>query len=141
MRNEIRRARLADSPEVAALTAELGYPAPGIEDRLGLILGRDDAAVLVAVVANRVIGWVHVHDAAAVQVAPFGEVGGLVVAETHRGTGVGESLLKAAEDWARARGHAELRVRSNAIRERAHRFYLGRGYRIEKTSLTFHKEI
>ncbi|MBU1227201.1 MAG: GNAT family N-acetyltransferase [Actinobacteria bacterium] len=138
---EIRPAVPDDAGAVAALTIELGYDPSGMEGRLGAVLGRSDAAVLVAVVDGEVAGWIHVHEAHFVQVPSFAAVAGLVVADRNRGSGVGERLLEAAEQWARAGGHREIRIRSNAIRERAHRFYLRHGYRIEKTSLTFHKAL
>ena len=81
------------------------------------------------------------HDAALVQVPFLAEIGGLVVSGGHREEGIGEALLAACEVWAIGRGHRELRVRSNAVRERAHRFYLRHGYAVEKTSLTFHKAL
>jgi GNAT superfamily N-acetyltransferase len=138
---EVRPAEAADGPVIAALAGQLGYDPAGVPGRLAVLVGRRDVAVLVAAIGGEVAGWVHVHDAGLVQVPPFAEVGGLVVAEARRGEGVGDRLLGAAEAWAAGRGHREIRLLSNAVRERAHGFYRARGYRVEKTSLTFLKDV
>lgn len=138
---EIRPARDGDAPHVAALVADLGYDPEGSAGRLASVIRKDDAAVLVAEEGDRVIGWVHVHDAVRIQVEPFAFIAGLVVSADRRGAGVGERLLRAAEAWAADRGHRAIRIRSNAIRERAHGFYLARGYVVEKTSKAFHRPI
>jgi GNAT superfamily N-acetyltransferase len=141
MEMQIRAAGPGDEAAVARLTAQLGYEPVGIEDRLDTLYRRPGDVVLVAETGGEVVGWVHAHDAALVQVPRFAELGGLVVAEEHRGRGVGEALLQAAEAWAATRGHREVRLRSNAVRERAHRFYFDHGYEVEKTSLTFRKRL
>lgn len=71
----------------------------------------------------------------------FAELAGLVVDESVRGSGVGAALLAAAEDWARAQGFASMRVRSNVIRERAHRFYEREGYARIKAQAVFRKPL
>ena len=53
----------------------------------------------------------------------------------HRASG----LLAAAEAWAREHGFASMRVRSNILRERAHRFYLREGYIEKKRQAVFLK--
>ncbi len=72
---------------------------------------------------------------------PFAELAGLVVADSARGIGIGAALLAAAEAWARAAGFALMRVRSNVVRERAHRFYEREGYCRVKAQAVFHKSI
>ncbi len=67
------------------------------------------------------------------------EVNGLVVAEEQRSLGAGARLLKAAEDWARKHGCPSMHVRSNVIRERAHKFYERLGYEHYKTQKAFRK--
>lgn len=139
----IRPMRPADAEGAARLSAQLGYPTSvtEIERRLTALGSREDHAVLVAVVGAEIAGWAHVYSSTLVQVAPFAELGGLVVGEGARGSGVGTRLLQAVEGWAADRGLAEMRVRSNEIRRHAHRFYRERGYQVEKTSLTFRKRL
>ena len=45
------------------------------------------------------------------------------------------------QDWARAQGFASMRVRSNVIRERAHRFYEREGYARIKAQAVFRKPL
>ena len=56
---------------------------------------------------------------------------------------IGAALLEEVEAWAwaRARGCAALRVRSNVVRERAHRFYRRAGFETIKTQHVFEKRI
>lgn len=140
---EIRSARPGDAPAIAKLAEQLGY-APGaaaVAERLSAVLADPGQAVLVAMEGERVIGWAQIRSATLLQVSAFAELSGLVVAEDRRSGGLGAHLLAAAEAWAAERGFGEMRVRSNAVRARAHGFYEQRGYRIEKTSLSFIKEI
>src|SRR6267154_4044006 len=69
------------------------------------------------------------------------EVNGLVVAEGQRSLGAGARLLAAAENWARKHGCKNMSVRSNVIRERAHKFYERDGYEHYKTQKSFRKPL
>ena len=141
---EIRSATLLDAHRLAALCGQLGYPsAPEeVQERLGQIQQDEDQAVFVAEkVGGQVMGWVHVFGRQLLVVDRHAELGGLVIDEGHRGRGVGGLLMEQAEDWARARGCEALYVRSNVVREDAHRFYEGIGYELIKTSQVFLKEL
>jgi GNAT superfamily N-acetyltransferase len=140
----IRRAAPADAARLAALSEQLGYPASQeeIEARLAIILADPGHALLVAESPeNGVAGWVHGFIRPLLVEGRHVEVGGLVVEESARGRGVGETLMEAIEDWARGRGCKYVYLRSNVIRQDAHRFYERIGYEILKTSLTMRKEI
>jgi GNAT superfamily N-acetyltransferase len=69
------------------------------------------------------------------------EVNGLIVAEGQRSAGAGAKLLEAAEDWARRHGCKAMNVRSNVIRDRAHKFYERQGYEHYKTQKAFRKKL
>ena len=58
-----------------------------------------------------------------------------------RSTGVGALLVHRAEQWARERGFDAILVRSQIMREAAHRFYLREGYERTKTSAVFTKKL
>jgi GNAT superfamily N-acetyltransferase len=134
----------ADAPHVADLTTQLGYPTDAGEarDRLASLEQRpDDHAALVAEEAGRVVAWVHVELERSLASGTSANIGGLVVDEAHRSSGVGAELLAAAEHWASDRGVDRMVVRSRVARERAHRFYEREGYAIMKTSHIFEKRL
>jgi len=141
---KIRRAKSADAAQLAVLTGQLGYPATTaqIRERLQRIQPVSQNAVFVADAANHgVVGWLHVSKEPLLESEMRAEVNGLVVAEGQRSLGAGAQLLAAAEEWARRHGCKEMSVRSNVIRERAHRFYERQGYEHYKTQKSFRKPL
>ncbi len=141
----IREARTEDADRIAVLCGQLGYPvtAAEIEERLGSQTARRGASVVyVADLPDRpVAGWVQAFVREILLVDRNAELGGLVVDETQRGRGVGWALIEAVEEWARAQGCKSVWVRSNVIREGAHRFYQHIGYEVVKTQVTFRKAL
>lgn len=134
---------IADASRVAELTTQLGYPATldAIAQRFDRVSSQPNHVVLVADGGVGVVGWIHTgvhpyleHDAAA-------EILGLVVDDGHRGQGIGDSLVRAAESWAKGQGCLTLRVRSRIARERAHAFYERRGFQRIKTPHCFEKQL
>src|SRR5258708_33133383 len=83
------------------------------------------------------VGWLHVSTSHLLESDTRAEVNGLIVAEGQRSAGAGAKLLQAAEEWARRRGCKGMNVRSNVIRERAHKFYEVHGYEHYKTQKSF----
>ncbi len=144
MQINLRPPIAGDEPELAKLCGEMGYPSDASEvtARLLALSDRDDHMVLVATDAqDKPIAWVHTHLSFRLVVEVFAELGGLVVSEAHRGQMIGERLLAEAERWGKAQGVSMFRVRSNVVRERAHRFYLRAGYEQFKTSYVFEKTL
>lgn len=140
----IRPARADDAAKLAGLTTQLGYPTESKTQahRLAAVLARTDDAVMVAADrADGAIGWVHVGRVRMLEREEHAVLHGLVVDEAHRGTGVGAELLAAAEAWAIEQGIRTMLVRSRTTRERAHRFYLQRGYAEVKRSHVFEKRL
>jgi GNAT superfamily N-acetyltransferase len=139
---KVRKARASDAPRIAVLAGELGYPSTTkeIKARLGK-LKPPRHAVLVAETSDGVVGWLHVTHSHLLEVPVRAEVNGLVVGGTARGQGAGKRLLEAAERWARRKGCSCISVRSNVIRERAHRFYEREGYDHYKTQKAFRKAL
>lgn len=126
---EIRDARPSDSAELSLLLGQLGYSeAPStVTARLAALIARG-GRVLVAHSGDRMVGlaaldrtW-HLHRPA------DGRLTGLVVAEGARGSGIGKSLLAAAEAIFREWGCARSELSSGTGREAAHRFYEREGY-------------
>jgi GNAT superfamily N-acetyltransferase len=141
---KIRRAKSADAPQLTLLAGQLGYPATATQmrERVRAIKPASQNAVFVADSANDgVIGWLHVSKEPLLEVEMRAEVNGLVVAEGQRSLGAGARLLAAAEDWARKHGCKSMSVRSNVIRERAHKFYERNGYEHYKTQKSFRKPL
>jgi GNAT superfamily N-acetyltransferase len=141
---KIRRARSTDAPRLADLSGQLGYPATAaqLRDRLRWISPASRNAVFVAEAKEAgVIGWLHVSKQALLESEIRAEVNGLVVADEHRSLGAGARLIAAAEGWARKHGCKYMSVRSNVIRERAHKFYERNGYEHYKTQKSFRKPL
>ncbi len=88
-----------------------------------------------------VVGWIDVGIVHHLQSEPYGEIGGFVVTQNHRGSGIGKDLLAHAEVWIRERGVRRALVRSQLMREAAHRFYKREGYSQVKTSAVFEKQL
>jgi len=141
---KIRRARRGDAPRIAELSGQLGYPATAaqIAQRLRGLKPATQHAVFVADLSGSgVTGWLHVSVAHLVDSELRAEVNGLVVGEGQRSLGAGARLLEAAEEWARKRGCKSMSVRSNVIRERAHKFYVRQDYEHYKSQKAFRKPL
>ena len=136
---KIRAATPADSPAVADLATQLGYPTSPEQAaaRLRDLATRPENAVLAAEVDGVVIGWIQVAGAYRVDSEPYAEIAALVVDAAHRGGGIGAELVAAADDWAVRHGFRTLRVRSNVVRERTHAFYERLGFARTKSQVVF----
>jgi GNAT superfamily N-acetyltransferase len=142
----IRAAEPADAPALAVLATQLGYPSTPeqIAARLADVTPRPENAVLVAVAdaaEDAVVGWIHVAGHHGIETDPFAQILALVVDEHHRGGGTGAALVEAASAWAERSGFRTLRVRSNVVRERTHRFYERLGFARVKTQVAFARPI
>ena len=140
----IRRARAADAARLAELSGQLGYPssAAEISKRMRKLNAASLSALFVAESQEAgVIGWAHVSVTHLLEVGTRAELNGLIVAEGQRSLGAGAKLLEAAEHWACNHGCPGMSVRSNVIRERAHKFYERQGYEHYKTQKAFRKAL
>ena len=145
---EVRDARPADAPALAALLAELGYPvAPEVvAARLAALIAAGDRALVAAETSGETteattpLGLVTVHVTPVLhRPTPVGRVTSLVVAERARGRGVGRALVAAAERLLAEKGCALVEVTSNRRRTDAHAFYERLGY--AATSFRFGKPL
>jgi GNAT superfamily N-acetyltransferase len=140
----IRRARTSDAQRIAALSGELGYPSTPVQARKRFRNLRPASyhAVFVAETkAGGVIGWLHISISRLLESDVRAEVNSLVVSESQRSLGAGAQLLAAAEAWCKKQRCRSVNLRSNVIRERAHHFYLRKGYEHYKTQKAFRKAL
>ena len=122
----IRPAGSDDAAAVAALLAQLGYPADAgaIPARLQAIEAAGGAVFLATVDGDAAAGLVGVQAYPVLHApAPVAYLTALVVATSARGRGVGRALVEAAERWARDAGCGRLAVTSGEHRDDAHAFY------------------
>lgn len=139
----IRSARLDDSPALATLSGQLGYPttAAKLEARLPRYIDSDERRVFVAESEDRVIGWTSIEIVDHFYIEKFAEISGFVVNTAHRGQGVGHALMAEAERWTAEQGLAGLRLKTNIIRTEAHHFYESMGFERTKTQYTYVKKL
>lgn len=134
----------SDAPRVAELAGQLGYPSTTdqIEKRfLALDVIAESALFVAEDGMGVVVGWAHVIRRVLIECDTFAELMGLVVDAGARRRKVGESLMKAVEGWAAARGVRSVRIRSNSARQEARPFYERMGYTVRKTQWVFGKEL
>jgi GNAT superfamily N-acetyltransferase len=136
---EVREADDRDAEALAPLLEQLGYPAAALDVRARLKASDASSEVLVAAGQGKLLGFVAVAITRDFVVGTRATIRGLVVADGSRGAGIGAQLLAAAESWAFERDAVAIGVRSNVVRDRAHRFYEREGYRRIKSQHIFEK--
>jgi len=133
-----------DHAKMTDLAGQLGYPCTRdqVRARLSEMQDSNQYAVYVAETSkDQIAGWIGVYIFRSIEMEKYAEISGLVVDQETRSRGVGKVLLDAAEGWARSHGCADISVRSNIKRERAHGFYKRNGYEWTKTQETFRKSL
>jgi GNAT superfamily N-acetyltransferase len=139
---EMRTANAADAERLAELATQLGYPSTADDIRRRLPALTSAAHCLrVADRDGAVVGWIHATHVQLLDSDDYVEIKALVVHENARGARVGEALVAEVERWAAGRRCVVMRVRSNVVRERAHRFYERLGYAVFKTQRVFGKQL
>jgi len=140
----VRRARSSDANQIAKLSGELGYPSTPAKviKRLRTLRPTSQHAVFVAETkADGVVGWLHISISWLLESEARAEVNALVVSASQRSLGAGAQLLAAAEAWSKKQRCRTVNVRSNVMRDRAHKFYLRNGYEHYKTQKAFRKTL
>ena len=92
-----------------------------LDDPSSWLIGAGDDGVLVGVAALHVMPMLEIDGKA-------GRLLALVVDERYRGRGVGQSLVAAAEQQARAAGCVKMEITSSRHRTRTQEFYQLLGY-------------
>jgi GNAT superfamily N-acetyltransferase len=141
----IRPVCAADAPRLTGLLDQLGYSSEldAVTSRLARILRSATQHILVAAPADdsRLDGYISVERRLGLHQDELVEITGLVVDAAARRSGVGRTLVNAAEQWALQQDLQTVVVRSNVVRPESHSFYQGIGYQRKKTSHTYRKEL
>lgn len=140
----VREAEIGDSVSIVQLSSQLGYEVgvKEIEDRLMESSLLESTRVVVATDReNRVLGWTQVGELESLIDGLDVQILALVVDLSVRRFGIGKLLVESACRWAASRGHAEIRVRSNAIRKEAHAFYPSLGFEVKKTQHLYRRTL
>jgi GNAT superfamily N-acetyltransferase len=140
----IREAVDRDWPAVAALLRELGRPVsddaeddPGLRSVFQRYLARPDTAVLLAEQDRRVVAFLDMEFRVRLGlIGPQAWIPDVIVAESHRRSGVGRALLDRAEALAREHGCWGMSLESATWREDSHAFYRRVGWRETGKSFT-----
>ena len=122
----IRDVTVSDSPALARLLAQLGYPAgvAQVARRLARLEASAADRLLVAEVDGEVVGLASLHVSPSLEYdGDAGKVSALVVDERYRRRGIGEALLRSVEAAARERGCVLLFLTTAERRKDAHAFY------------------
>jgi len=127
----IRSAVPGDSPDIAQLLGELGYPvsAEAIPARLAALRAEGISIALVAERDGVAVGIITAHSIASIHDDEnVTWITTLAVSSAVRQAGVGRALVHAAERWAQDRGSRRIAVTTALHRAVAHTFYERLGY-------------
>ncbi len=140
----IRQAVESDAAELARLTSQLGYPVSeaAIRVRMERMFGVEDDRLMVAEVpGGELAGWIHGYLCQLLESDFRVEIGGLIVDERWRRSGIGRRLVQSVEGWAVERGAVDLSVRCREERAESHKFYESLSFRHTKTQRVFRKRL
>jgi N-acetylglutamate synthase-like GNAT family acetyltransferase len=139
----IRPAEKEDCSGINQLTNQLGYSSSfeKICEIMDLVLAHNDHQVYIAEKDKAIVGYIHLIHSMRIGSNPFVEIAAFIIDESTRSIGVGSSLIKETENWASGLGLKDIRIRSNIIRQEAHKFFQNRGFQNIKTQEVFLKHI
>jgi GNAT superfamily N-acetyltransferase len=132
-----------DVADGVLLLVQLGYElgAEEVERRVDAVIAAPDHSLVVAEIAGRIVGLLHVFARPSVENPHEAVVQAIVVDRAHRRSGVGMALMAEAERWGRKHECRSVMLSSNVVRAPAHAFYAALGYRIAATSYILRKEL
>jgi N-acetylglutamate synthase-like GNAT family acetyltransferase len=127
----IREANALDLKAIKRLLVQLGYPdlsESEVMEKMSVHTKPSYYLMVVemegAVIAFAALHWFEMLH----RKGTLGRITAFCVDENFRSKGIGQQLLKVAEEHLRKQGCARLEVTSNVRRDRAHQFYLKSGY-------------
>ncbi|RBQ04615.1 GNAT family N-acetyltransferase [Pedobacter miscanthi] len=140
---EIRTISEKDAESVAELSTQLGYEsnAEQILARIRQMNNSNENCAYVAVLENKVVGWIHGFYTLRLESDAFVEIGGLVVDSAYRNQKIGKQLIDSVNLWAKKHGVKKLKVRCNTKRTESHQFYERTGFKENKRQVAFEKDL
>lgn len=142
MHYQIRDCTTNDLQAIFALNRdEMGYeyPISAMKKKMEALLKSSRNKILVAVVQNVVVGYVHACDYDVLYAPHMKNIMGIAVAADCKRQGIGTALLSAIEKWGKETGAAGVRLASGETRHGAHSFYQHCGYSGDKQQIRFIK--
>lgn len=135
----IRAALESDYAAILDLTRQLGYDIDPkvVAQNLRMVLDDPAHEMLAWEAEGEVVGMISILEQFSITEPRYALVTAVVVDERHRGQGIGQELLTAAQDWCRERGLLRMRLRANVIRAEAHRLYERFGFVAKKDQRVF----
>jgi len=135
----IRQITPGDAAEVAALSHQLGYPSTTEQmfQNIKAVLATNDRDAYVAVLDDKIIGWIGVYYSVQLESPPYCEINGLVIDENFRGKGIGKMLIEKIKQWGKEKGTGKLRLHCNVKRKETHLFYQHLGFQEMKEQKVF----
>lgn len=129
--------------DVRVLSIQLGYEveAKEFKNRFHLLERNQDHAQFVAVDDGRAIGWIHLSLIYALIEDLRTEIKAFVIDEKYRGRRVGRLMIDYTKEWSKSRGAKKIFLRTNIIREDAHRFYEREKFKKMKTSHIYERAL
>lgn len=137
----IRECKIQDYIDIVLLnTNEMGYDYPAEDTKVQLerLLSDSNHKIYVAIVADKVVGYIHANNHDLLYSPHLKNIMGIAVSSDFRRNGVGKMLLNEVEKWARDTG-AGVRLVSGATRTGAHAFYSACGFTDNKEQKNFKK--
>lgn len=140
----IRSCQIEDAFALQCLNEKvLGYSYDLLETKTKLqgLLLQPNHLLLVAEVANEVVGYVHAVDYEVIYAPHMKDILGIAVFPAFQGEGIGRALLQEIEHWAKDTNASAVRLVSGESRLDAHVFYRRCGYECFKKQHNFKKQI
>jgi N-acetylglutamate synthase-like GNAT family acetyltransferase len=136
----IRSAKVEDSPQIAALLGQLGYPSESeiVRKKISLLSSGGADRIWVAEFQGKVVGLLAFHLTPLLHVS--GSLGRITaVVGKNSGEKGSETVIETAERWAWERDCTRIEVTSGEQRAQAHQFYQDLGYALEAKRFTKRK--
>ena len=134
-----RPATMNDLDSIVYLSAQWGHPSSPEKMRNGLqeLLNCEDQRVFLIQNEQKIAGWIHGFYSIHMESGPFIEIAGMVIDQSFRRMGLGKLLVEKIIEWSKSRNCCVVRVRSNILRQEAHAFYKGIGFKEIKQQIVY----